>query len=97
MIEEVFKEAARRKFDFLAVTDHDNVDSQEKAIKPAKVAGIRPITGVELNVTFPYQGKAYSLYFLGYGYDYTNEAYRKKPIVIREHREKTRTADNRQS
>ncbi len=70
-IEEVFKEAARRKIDFLAVTDHDNVDSQEKAIKLAKAAGIRYVTGVELNVTFPYQGKAYSLDFLGYGYDYT--------------------------
>jgi predicted metal-dependent phosphoesterase TrpH len=87
-LEDVFKEAARRKIDFLAITDHDNVDSQEKAVKLAKVAGIRYVTGVELNVTFSYQGKSYSLDFLGYGNDYTNNALRQKLIIIREHREK---------
>jgi predicted metal-dependent phosphoesterase TrpH len=87
-LEDVFKEAARRKIDFLAVTDHDNVDSQEKASKLAKAAGIRYVTGVELNVTFPYQGKSYSLDFLGYGYDYTSKVLRQKLIVIREYREK---------
>jgi predicted metal-dependent phosphoesterase TrpH len=87
-LEDVFKEAARRKIDFLAITDHDNIDSQGKAVKLAKAAGIRYIAGVELNVTFPYQGKSYSLDFLGYGYDYDNKALRQKLILIREHREK---------
>ena len=87
-LEDVFKEAAKRKIGFLAITDHDNVDSQEKAVKLAKAAKIRYVTGVELNVAFPYQGKSYSLDFLGYGYHYTNKALREKLGVIREHREK---------
>jgi predicted metal-dependent phosphoesterase TrpH len=87
-IEQVFREAAKRKIDFLSITDHDAIVHQVKAIKLAADYQLRYITGVELNVTFPYQGKAVSLDFLGYGYDYKNRALNEKLRLIRDYRGK---------
>jgi predicted metal-dependent phosphoesterase TrpH len=87
-LEEIFREAGRRKIAFIAITDHDAIDHQGQALKLAAAQGITGITGVELNVTFPYQGKSLSLDFLAYGYDYMNSALRQKLRLIREHREK---------
>jgi len=87
-IEKVFNEAEKRQIDFLSVTDHDAIEHQGQAITLAKSHGIKYITGVELNVTFPYQGKAVSLDFLAYGYDPENSALRAKLRLIKEHREK---------
>jgi 3',5'-nucleoside bisphosphate phosphatase len=87
-IEEVFLEAQKRKIEFLSITDHDSIEHQGKAIQLAAKHGIYYVTGVELNVTFPYQGKAVSLDFLGYGYDRENPALKEKLRLIREHRGK---------
>jgi hypothetical protein len=87
-IEEVFKEAKKRDIDLMSTTDHDNIDCQERAIALAKEHGISYITGVELNVTFPYAGKSVSLDFLGYQYAFNNEELRNKLQLIREHRER---------
>ena len=87
-IEEVFEEAARRKIEFLSITDHDNIEYQSRANELAVKHGIGYLNGVELNVTFPYRGKDVSLDFLGYGYDYANGAFREKLVVVREHRRK---------
>jgi predicted metal-dependent phosphoesterase TrpH len=87
-LEEVFDEAERRHIDFMAITDHDNIEHQGKAIELAAAKNIRYITGVELNVTFPYRGKSVSLDFLAYGYDHNNPALKKKLCLIKEHRER---------
>jgi 3',5'-nucleoside bisphosphate phosphatase len=87
-LEEVFQEAQHRNIGFIAVTDHDAIAHQGDALKTAKARGIRYITGVELNVTFPCKGKTLSLDFLGYGYDSLDSALRQKIVIIREHREK---------
>jgi predicted metal-dependent phosphoesterase TrpH len=87
-MEAVFREAGRRKIDLLSITDHDSIEHQGKAIELAEKHGIRYVTGVELNVTFTYQGKSLSLDYLGYGYDYRNPAFKEKLQVIREHRVK---------
>jgi len=87
-IEEVFREARKRKIELLSITDHDSIEHQGEAIELAGQHGIRYITGVELNITFPYQGKGISLDLLGYGYDYQNRALKAKLRLIREHREK---------
>jgi predicted metal-dependent phosphoesterase TrpH len=87
-IEAVFREAKQREIDFLSITDHDSIEYQGKAIALAERYGIKYITGVELNVTFPYQGRAVSLDFLGYGYNYKNPALNEKLRLIREHRGK---------
>ncbi len=88
-VEEVFREAKERKIDLMSITDHDSIDAQDRAIALAREYGITYITGVELNVTFPYpSGKSISLDFLGYQYDINNEALKSKLQLIREHRER---------
>jgi predicted metal-dependent phosphoesterase TrpH len=87
-IGEVFDEANKRHIGFLAITDHDAIEHQGQAVALAESHGIRYITGVELNVTFPYQGKSVSLDFLGYGYDNKNTAFKEKLRLVREHRGK---------
>jgi predicted metal-dependent phosphoesterase TrpH len=86
-IGEVFAEAKRRNIDLLSITDHDAIGHQGQAIALAEEHEIAYVTGVELNVTFPYRDKSVSLDFLGYGYDCLNPALEDKLHLIREHRE----------
>jgi len=86
-LEEVFKEASKRRLDFMSITDHDSIVCQEKAIALAEENGIGYITGVELNVTFQYEDKPVSLDFLGYRYDFSNRELKNKLKLIAEHRE----------
>ena len=87
-IEEVFKEAKKRNIALMSTTDHDSIDCQERAVALAKEFGIAYLTGVELNVTFPYPGgKAISLDFLGYRYDISNQELKNKLQLMRQHRE----------
>ena len=75
---EILQEAKARKIDFLAISDHDNINCQPQAIAEAKKTHTRYVTGVELNVTFSHpnfqNGKAVSLDFLGYQFDPQNHA-----------------------
>jgi predicted metal-dependent phosphoesterase TrpH len=87
-MEDVFKEAKSREIGLMSITDHDNIDGQKDAAKLAAKLGIKYISGVELNVTFIYKNKPYSLDFLGYNYDANNVELREKLKLIREHREK---------
>jgi predicted metal-dependent phosphoesterase TrpH len=87
-MEEVFLEAKKRKIEFLSITDHDSIEHQGEAIALAQKYGIRYITGVELNVTFPHGGKEISLDFLGYGYNPENPALNARLRLIKKHREK---------
>ena len=81
-VEEIIKEAKTRNIAFLAISDHDSIGCQTQASEVAKKAGIRYVTGVELNVTFSHpkykEGKAVSLDFLGYQFDPNNKALRKQ-------------------
>jgi predicted metal-dependent phosphoesterase TrpH len=90
-IEEVFQEAKKRGIALISITDHDSIECQERAIALATEHGISCITGVELNVTFPYGtdkgSKSLSLDFLGYGYDIYNRDLKSKLQLFREHRE----------
>ena len=87
-IDDVFKEAKARNINLIAITDHDSIDCQERAIALAKDNGISYITGVELNVTFQYPGenRGISLDFLGYQYDINNKNLQDKLQLIKEHR-----------
>lgn len=85
---EVIAEAARRGIGALSLTDHDSVDCQEGASCLARGLGMTYVPGVELNVTLPYEGgRQVSLDFLGYGFDFTNQALCSKLLVLKEHRE----------
>jgi predicted metal-dependent phosphoesterase TrpH len=86
-IDEVFKEAKKRNINLMSTTDHDCIDCQERAIALAREYVIAYITGVELNVTFPYLNKSVSLDFLGYRYDIGNQELKAKLQLLKEHRE----------
>ena len=90
-VPEIIMEAKRRNIDFLAVTDHDCINCQTQAAKGAEKAGIRYISGVELNVTFSHpkyhEGKAVSLDFLGYQFDPHNGALGSKLETMAKYRE----------
>lgn len=90
-VEEIFKEAKRRNIGFLSITDHDSIDCQPAAIEAAAKAGIRYVSGVELNVTFAHQGyqqgKPISLDFLGYQFDAEDKALKAKLEQISRYRE----------
>jgi len=87
-VEEIFGEAKKRNINLMSITDHDSVDCQRRAIALAREYDIAYITGVELNVTFPYLDKSYSLDFLGYEYDIQNQELRDMLQLLREHRER---------
>ena len=63
------------------------MEAQERAIVLAEEYGMSYITGMELNVTFPYRGKDISLDFLGYHYDLQNQELKSKLNLLREYRE----------
>jgi len=90
-VEEIVKEAKLRNIEFMSITDHDSIGCQEIAIDLAEKAGIRYVSGVELNVTFSHpkyhQGKPVSLDFLGYQFDAKNKALRDKLQGIANYRE----------
>ena len=76
-VEEIVKEAKIRNIGLMSITDHDSIGCQEIALDLAGKAGIRYVSGVELNVTFSHpkyhEGKAVSLDFLGYQFDVENK------------------------
>ncbi len=90
-LEEIVAEAKRRGITFLALTDHDNIDCQQSAKELMAHAGIRYVTGVELNVTFSHsryrEGKEVSLDFLGYGFGPGDKRLSKKLKKMAEYRE----------
>jgi predicted metal-dependent phosphoesterase TrpH len=90
-VEQIFKEARRRKIGFMSITDHDSIECQELAVALARKAVIRYISGVELNITFSHpryrEGKPISLDFLGYQFDPTNSEMKNKLEKMADYRE----------
>ncbi|HEY4674936.1 MAG TPA: PHP domain-containing protein [Candidatus Bathyarchaeia archaeon] len=91
IVEEIVKEAKTRNIGLMSITDHDSIGCQKEAMILAGKAGIRYISGVELNVTFSHpkyhQGKPISLDFLGYQFDVNNKVLKAKLQQIAEYRE----------
>ena len=90
-VKEIVKEAKLRNIGFMSITDHDSIDCQGIAIDLAGKAGIRYVSGVELNVTFSHpkywKGKSVSLDFLGYQFDAKNTELRNKLQLMANYRE----------
>jgi predicted metal-dependent phosphoesterase TrpH len=90
-VEEIIREAKLRNIGFMSITDHDSIGCQEIALTLAKKAGIRYVSGVELNVTFSHPkyraGKPVSLDFLGYQFDVKNGALSDKLQQMADYRE----------
>ena len=53
-----------------ALTDHDEIGGQERAMAAAKALDMKYLTGVEISITFA--GK--TVHIVGLGFDHTNEA-----------------------
>ena len=53
-----------------ALTDHDEIGGQERAMAAAKAEGMKYLTGVEISITFA--GK--TVHIVGLGFDHQNEA-----------------------
>jgi 3',5'-nucleoside bisphosphate phosphatase len=53
-----------------ALTDHDEIGGQDRAMAAAKAEGMKYLTGVEISITFA--GK--TVHIVGLGFDHTNEA-----------------------
>jgi len=90
-VEQIFKEAKTRNIGLMSITDHDSIGCQEVAADLASKAGIRYVSGVELNVTFSHhrdrEGKPISLDFLGYQFDPTNSEMKDKLRQMANYRE----------
>ncbi len=90
-VDEVIREAKHRRIGFMSITDHDSIGCQEVAVGLAGQAGIRYVSGVELNVTFAHpryrDGKSVSLDFLGYQFDVANRALEAKLEQMAAYRE----------
>jgi predicted metal-dependent phosphoesterase TrpH len=90
-VAEIVKEAKHRKIEFMSITDHDSIGCQLIAMDLAAKAGIRYVSGVELNVTFSHPkyhaGKSVSLDFLGYQFDAENKELRDKLQRMADYRE----------
>ncbi|MCW4046241.1 MAG: PHP domain-containing protein [Candidatus Bathyarchaeota archaeon] len=90
-VEQIIREAKLRNISFMSITDHDSIGCQLIAIDLAGKAGIRYVTGVELNVAFSHpkyhEGKAVSLDFLGYQFDAENKELSEKLRRMAEYRE----------
>jgi len=89
-VQEIVKEAKTRNIGFMSITNHDSIKDQEVAVKAAKEAEIRYITGVELNVTFSQpnhqNGKKVNLDFLGYQFDLRNIALKNRLETLAKYR-----------
>jgi predicted metal-dependent phosphoesterase TrpH len=89
--EEIIKEAKQRNIEFMSITDHDSIGCQDVATALARQAGIRYVSGVELNVTFSHpkyhEGKAVSLDFLGYQFDPKDNEFSAKLQLMARYRE----------
>jgi predicted metal-dependent phosphoesterase TrpH len=90
-VEEIVKEAKLRNIGFMSITDHDSIGCQEIAMNLAGKAGIRYVSGGELNVTFSHpkyhEGKSISLDFLGYQFDAKNRELEEKLQQMAKYRE----------
>ncbi len=53
-----------------ALTDHDEIGGQDRAMAAAKAEGMKYLTGVEISITFA--GK--TIHIVGLGFDHNNEA-----------------------
>ena len=94
-VKEIVKEAKLRNIGLMSITDHDSIDCQLIAMDLAEKAGIRYVSGVELNVTVSHpkyhQGKPVSLDFLGYQFDAKDKELRDKLQQMAEYREERAT------
>jgi predicted metal-dependent phosphoesterase TrpH len=92
LLQDIFKEAAKRGVKLISITDHDSIDCQTDAKVLADEYNISYIYGLELSVSFSHpaygESKKVSLDFLAYQYDIHYQPLVTKLDELREHRKK---------
>lgn len=68
--EELAQRAKSNGVELWALTDHDEIGGQERAIAAAREVGLRVLTGVEISVTFA----GTTVHIVGLGFDHTHPA-----------------------
>jgi len=68
--EELAPRAKANGVELWALTDHDEIGGQERAINAAQQAGLRYLTGAEISVTFA----NITVHIIGLGFDHTHPA-----------------------
>ncbi len=66
--EELAARAAANGVDLWALTDHDEVGGQQRALEAARAQGLKCLTGVEISVTFA----DVTVHIVGLGFDHTD-------------------------
>ena len=66
--EQLAARAAANGVDLWALTDHDEVGGQQKALEAARAQGMKYLTGVEISVTFA----DVTVHIVGLGFDHTD-------------------------
>lgn len=69
--EEIIKIGKREEMEIMALTDHNSVKGVDEMIKYGKEAGIKVISGVEIDCVY----KGINLHMLGYGIDYKRKEF----------------------
>lgn len=69
--EEIIKIGKREGMEIMALTDHNSVKGVDEMIKYGKEAGIKVISGVEIDCVY----KGINLHMLGYGIDYKRKEF----------------------
>jgi len=64
---------AERKYDIIAITDHDGIDGVMEAQIAGEALGMQIVAGIEFATTYEFDGKELELHMLGYYIDTENE------------------------
>lgn len=64
---------AERKYDIIAITDHDGIDGVMEAQIAGEALGMQIVAGIEFATTYEFDGKELELHMLGYYIDIENE------------------------
>lgn len=64
---------AERKYDIIAITDHDGIDGVMEAQIAGEALGMQIVAGIEFATTYEFEGRELELHMLGYYIDIENE------------------------
>ena len=70
---ELVRTFAEKKYDIIAITDHDGIDGVMEAQIAGEALGMQVVAGIEFATTYEFEGKELELHMLGYYLDTENE------------------------
>lgn len=77
---------AEKKYDIIAITDHDGIDGVQEAQIAGEALGLQIVAGIEFATTYEFAGETLELHMLGYYIDIENEDLNERLKAIRQAR-----------